>query len=143
MLRRPYVAVVDDDEGMCRALRRLLHSSQMDVATFYTGGEILRSIQQNPPDCIVMDVELPDFKSLDLFDRLHRAHPTVPVIVITAWEDDTLRDRALASGATGFFYKPFSDQEFLGTMQRAMDEASALAGTLPPPDGNHDLRSSG
>jgi len=98
----------------------------MDVATFYSGTEILRGLDQRPADCVVLDVQLPDFKALDLFDRIHLAHPDLPLIVMTAWEDDELRSRALAGGAAGFFYKPFGDDEFLGALQ------TALAGVHSP-----------
>ena len=139
MQRRPYLAVIDDDEGMCRALSRLLHSVNMDTNTFRLGQEALRAMAWREPDCVVLDVELPDFSSLELFKRISKIHPTVPVIIMTAWEDDALRNEAIQGGASGFFYKPFADELFLHAIRSALadwrEEADPAAGTrhnFPP-----------
>ena len=120
MQLRPYVAVVDDDEGMCRALIRLFQSSDVEVSAFNLGRDALSAIGRREPDCIVIDIELPDFKSLELFDTIHRAHPRLPVIIMTAWEDEALRAKAVARGVSGYFYKPFSDDVFLHAIYAAI-----------------------
>ena len=112
--------VVDDDEGMCRALTRLLHSANIDAAVFHSGKEALHAMTHSEPDCIVLDIELPDFNSLDLFDLNQTLHPGVPVVIITAWEDEDLRRKALKSGVIGFFYKPFADEAFLHAVETAL-----------------------
>ena len=117
---RPYAVVVDDDQAMCRALVRLLRSSNFEVAAFQLGRDALLSINDREPDCIVIDIELPDFKGLDLFTWIQQAHPHVPVVIITAWEDDELRAKALARDAAGFFYKPFSDDVFLQALHTSI-----------------------
>ena len=120
MQLRPYAVVVDDDQAMCRALVRLLRSSNFEVAAFQLGRDALQSMNDREPDCIVIDIELPDFKGLDLFTWIHQTHPHVPVIIITAWEDDELRAKAVASDVAGFFYKPFSDDVFLQTLHTSI-----------------------
>ena len=120
MQRRPYLAVIDDDEGMCRALSRLLHSANMDTNTFHLGNDALRAMAWRKPDCVVLDVELPDFNSLELFKRINQVHPTLPVIIMTAWEDEMLRSEAIQRGASGFFYKPFPDELFLHAIHSAL-----------------------
>ena len=133
MQRRPYLAVIDDDEGMCRALTRLLHSANMDTNSFRLGQDALRAMAWHEPDCVVLDVELPDFNALDLFKRISKVHPTVPVILMTAWEDELLRNEAIQGGASGFFYKPFADEMFLHAIRSALidwrDESEPAPGT--------------
>jgi len=131
----PYVAVVDDDKAMCRALVRLLRSSDFEVAAFHLGSDALDAMDRREPDCFVIDIELPDSTGLELFHGIHRALPRVPVIVITAWEDDDLRAKAMASGAAGFFYKPFSDDVFLHTVHTsiAQHREASFRPILPPP----------
>ena len=131
MQLRPYVAVVDDDEGMCRALIRLLQSSNIEASAFHLGRDALQAISRREPDCIVIDIELPDFKTLGLLDAIQSACPRLPVIIITAWEDDNLRAKAVARGVAGYFYKPFSDDGFLDAIH------ASIAGNrgVPPKPG--------
>ena len=97
--------------------------------------ELLADIQKTYKDCAfvnvipkmnvsdekkTVDIELPDFKSLELFDTIHRAHPRLPVIIMTAWEDEALRAKAVARGVSGYFYKPFSDDVFLHAIYTAI-----------------------
>ena len=119
--------VVDDDEGMCRALTRLLHSANIDSTVFHSGEAALRAMTGSEPDCIVLDIELPDFISLDLLELNQTLHPSVPVVIITAWEDEDLRRRALNRGVVGFFYKPFADEAFLHAVETAL-----ARGNQPP-----------
>ena len=125
MARRPYVYVVDDDEGMCRALNRLLNSANIDAAVFHLGADALHEMNRREPDCVVLDVELPDFNSLKLFERINRAFPRVPVVIITAWEDEDVRIKAVKQGAVGVFYKPFADDVFLSAITTALAKSKA------------------
>ena len=117
---RPLVFVVDDDEGMCRALTRLLHSANIEAAVFHSAKDALHAMTISEPDCIVLDIELPDFNALDLLELNQTLHPGVPVVIITAWEDEELRRKALKSGVIGFFYKPFADDAFLHAVETAL-----------------------
>ena len=125
MARRPYVYVVDDDEGMCRALNRLLNSANIDAAVFHLGADALHEMNRREPDCVVLDVELPDFNSLKLFERINTAFPRVPVVIITAWEDEDVRIKAVEQGAVGVFYKPFADDVFLSAITTALAKSKA------------------
>jgi FixJ family two-component response regulator len=117
---RSRVFVVDDDEGMCRALTRLLHSANIEAAVFHSAKDALHAMTISEPDCIVLDIELPDSNALELLEVSRTLHPGVPVVIITAWEDEDLRRKALKSGVIGFFYKPFADEAFLHAIETAL-----------------------
>src|SRR5688572_14767357 len=125
MSRRPYVFVIDDDEGMCRALNRLLNSANIETAVFHLGADALHEMNRRKPDCVVLDVELPDFNSLKLFERISSAFPRLPVVIITAWEDEDVRNKAIQQGAIGVFYKPFTEDVLLSAIATAVAQSEA------------------
>lgn len=120
LMRSPYIVVVDDDDGMSVALKRLLKSEGLEVQTVATGEDALGALRARRPDCVVMDIELPDHKDLELYESIRREHLNLPVIAITAWMDDSLQSRFLSRGGHSFFYKPFSDHLFLKALHSAL-----------------------
>ena len=56
---RLLIAVVDDEEAVRTALRRLLRSASLDVETFSSGAEFLESVKEHQPDCVVLDLHMP------------------------------------------------------------------------------------
>jgi FixJ family two-component response regulator len=104
------VAVIDDDESIRRAIKRLLRSVGIKAETFSSGEEfldMLSSAASYRPACVILDFEMPGINGLELQRRL--AATLVPVIFITAHDDPTVREKALASGAAGYLSKPFDD----------------------------------
>ena len=70
---KPLIAIVDDDESVCRALRRLVRSLTMDAETFTSGQEFLDLLEAMPsfqPDCLIVDVQMPGMNGLELKNRL-------------------------------------------------------------------------
>ena len=120
---KPLIAIVDDDESVCRALRRLVRSLGMEAETFKSGRDLLDLWEAMPsfqPGCVILDVQMPGMTGLDLQQELLKTHKTVPVIFITAHDDVGARERALAAGAIAFIRKPFQDQILIKTMREAL-----------------------
>ena len=120
---KPLVAIVDDDESVCRALKRLVRSVGMHGETFASGREFLDLIEAMPsfhPDCVVLDVQMPGLNGLEVQERLARNGNPLPVIFITAHDDAVPRERALAAGAVAFVRKPFNDELFMKTLNAAL-----------------------
>ena len=120
---KPLIAVVDDDESVCSALDRLLHSLGMNSQTFPSGGEFLAYIEAMPsfhPDCVVIDLHMPGLNGLAVQERLTKDGNSVPLIFITAHDEVDSRDRALQGGAVAFLRKPFSVE----TLTKALNEAA-------------------
>ena len=120
---KPLIAIVDDDESVCRALKRLVRSLGMDGETFASGQEFLDLVEAMPsfhPDCVVLDVQMPGFNGLEVQERLATNGNPLPVIFITAHDDAVPRERALAAGAVAFVRKPFNDELFMKTLNAAL-----------------------
>jgi FixJ family two-component response regulator len=120
---RPLIAIVDDDESVCRALRRLLRSLAMDAEAFSSGQQFLDLLDAMPsfhPDCLILDVQMPGLNGLDVQNRLAMTHSKLPVIFITAHDEVGVREKALASGATAFLRKPFDDELLIKTLNEAL-----------------------
>src|SRR6187401_1063932 len=102
---KPLIAIVDDDESVCRALKRLVRSLGMEADTFASGQEFMDLIEAMPShqiDCVVLDVQMPGLNGLDLQERLHKSGNELPIIFITAHDEVNVRERALAGGAVAF-----------------------------------------
>jgi FixJ family two-component response regulator len=118
------IVIVDDDESVCRALRRLVRSLGMEASTFTSGQEFIDLLEAMPsfdPDCVVLDVQMPGFNGLEVQERLVNSGSRLPVIFITAHDDMAARERALAAGAVGFLRKPFNDELLIKTLRVALE----------------------
>jgi FixJ family two-component response regulator len=122
---KPFVAVVDDDGSVGRAIKRLLHSIGIRADTFSSGDDFLDTLASMPlyrPDCVIVDIQMPGLNGLEVQRRLAGSH--MPVILITAYDDGAVRAQALASGAVGYLRKPFNDSVLIETVHAALNIAS-------------------
>ena len=120
---KPMIAIVDDDESVCRALKRLVRSLGMDADTFLSGQEFIDLIEAMPSfraDCVVLDVQMAGVNGLDVQRRLTAVGSRLPVIFITAHDEGSVRERALGMGAVAFLRKPFDDELFIRTLRAAL-----------------------
>ena len=119
----PLIAIVDDDESVCRAMSRLVRSLGMEANAFASGREFVDRIETTPsfqPDCVVLDVQMPGMNGIEVQERLASRGNRLPVIFITAHDQPGIRDRALAAGAVAFLRKPFNDELFITTLRQAL-----------------------
>lgn len=124
----PILAVVDDDADVRIALVRLVSSAGFIVESFATGAEFLLSIEHNVPDCVVLDLHMPEMSGFEVQAALARAKPRLPVVVITGHDTAESRGRACALGACAYLAKPVDDEALLEAIERAMrDRAGDLA----------------
>ena len=124
---KPLIAIVDDDESVCRALKRLVRSLGMNAETFASGQQFLDLIEAMPsfhPDCLVLDVQMPGLTGLEVQERLATNSNPLPVIFITAHDEAVPRERALAAGAVAFVRKPFQDELLIKTLRVALEPSA-------------------
>ncbi|MFD1560835.1 response regulator transcription factor [Paraburkholderia silviterrae] len=117
----PFVVIVDDDESVGRAIRRLLRSAGIGADTYLSGEELLDTLSSMPsyrPGCVILDIQMPGLNGLEVQQRLGGSG--IPVILITAHDDVGVRAQALASGAFGYLCKPFNDSLLIKTVQAAL-----------------------
>jgi FixJ family two-component response regulator len=121
---RPRVAVVDDDKSVRKALQRLLRASDMDADIFGSAEDFLASLPQaTPPDCLVLDLQMPGTSGLDLHRQLLRTGPQVPTVVITGHDEPGMEARCLAAGARAYLRKPLEAGTLLAAIEAAIDPA--------------------
>ena len=114
---------MDDDESVCRALKRLIRSLGMTAETYVSSTEFVGLIEALPsfqPDCVMLDVQMPGLNGLEVQTRIRRARGKIPVIFITAHDDRAVRTQALAGGAVAFLCKPFNDALLIRTLEAAL-----------------------
>ena len=117
------VCVIDDDEDVRKALRRLLRSSGLAVETFPSSQAFLAYPLADRPSCLVLDVQLPGQSGLDLQAVLEQAELSIPIVFVTGHGDVPTSVRAMKAGAVDFLEKPFDDQALLDSIHRALDES--------------------
>jgi FixJ family two-component response regulator len=115
-----HVAVIDDDASVRKALARLLRASGFEVEAFASGAEFLESSRAGAPDCLVLDVHMPSVSGLDVQAALRARGILVPIIFITAYDDNSLRERALEQGAVAYLRKPLTEKVLLGAIATAV-----------------------
>jgi FixJ family two-component response regulator len=121
-VKGPIVFVIDDDPSMRRALTNLIQSVGLEVETFGSAAELLKSELPEVASCLVLDIRLPGLSGLDLQTELAKANIRIPIIFITGHGDIPMTVRAMKGGAVDFLTKPFRDQELLDAVVGAIDK---------------------
>ena len=122
MWRSPKIIVVDDEIRICESLAYLLKSKDYEVTTAACGQDALARVDQIAFDLAVLDIHLPDILGTELIEKIKVRNPDISVIVITG---DANLDSALASlrcGAYDYLRKPFELEEFLRTVENALNQ---------------------
>jgi DNA-binding NarL/FixJ family response regulator len=101
------VAIVDDSAEIRRNLRHFIGEAPgfRCTSTCASGEEALRLLPQNPPDVVLMDIQMPGLSGIDCTAALKRVLPLVPVMMLTVYEDDEAIFNALKAGASGYVLK--------------------------------------
>jgi FixJ family two-component response regulator len=121
----PTVFVVDDDESVRRAVRRLLESVGLRCETFATASEFLLRVHEAVCGCLVLDIRMPGASGLDLQRMLSAGGCDLPIIFVSAHADVPVTVRAMKSGALEVLTKPFNDQALLDAVHQALDTERA------------------
>jgi FixJ family two-component response regulator len=114
------ISVIDDDASVRAATNNLLTSHGYMVHTFASAEEFLQSIHLNDTSCVIADVQMPAISGLDLLILMRAQGFRAPFIFITAFPDDSVRDRALKAGAICFLGKPFAGPTLIKCLDTAL-----------------------
>jgi len=122
MMKTPMlVSVVDDDESIRESLPDLLKELGFTARTFPSAEEFLGSEAILQTACLILDIAMPGMCGPDLQSELERRRIKVPIIFITAHEDEAVRSRVLEGGAVDYLLKPFSDVALLNALDAALE----------------------
>ena len=117
---RPLIAVLDDEPKFCRALARLLKTYGFDVVTFTHGEEFLAACASRLPNCLLLDLHMPDPNGFEILERV-AAWP-MPVLVVTGHDQPGNAERVRDLGALGYFLKPVKETQLLAAINAALEQ---------------------
>lgn len=117
----PIVFIVDDDAAVRDAVKNLLESVGMRVATFGSTADFLARTLVDDPSCLILDVRLPGVSGLEFQRQINASGLEIPIIFITGHGDIPITVEAMKAGAVDFLTKPFRDQELLDAIHRAVE----------------------
>jgi FixJ family two-component response regulator len=101
-----HIAIVDDDASVLTALSRLLGTCSYRTATYQSAGAFLESLSHSTPQCLVVDMQMPEVTGLELLHHLTRHGIRIPTIVITGHDEAGNRARCEAVGTRAYLLKP-------------------------------------
>ncbi|HEX7218504.1 MAG TPA: response regulator [Burkholderiales bacterium] len=114
----PFIAVVDDEEPVRKALKRLLRAAGLEAEGYASGKEFLAA--ERRPDCVVLDLHMPVMSGQALLRQIRRMSSRLPVVVITAHDTAETRDECIAAGAAAYLRKPLDDRLLLNAISVAL-----------------------
>jgi FixJ family two-component response regulator len=121
---KPTIYIVDDDDGMRRALTALMTTVGYNAVPFARPAEFLAKYDPNQPGCLILDVRMPEMSGLEVQQQLNRTGSMLPVILVTGHGDIPMAVQAMKDGAFDFLQKPFRDQELLDRINAALKQDS-------------------
>jgi FixJ family two-component response regulator len=127
---RPIIAVVDDDRSIRTAMQDLLNAAGYATATFGNATSFLDSPVRAGVACLVSDMRMPGMTGLELHEHLAASGAGIPTIIITAHPEELTRERAREAGITCFLDKPFTPDELLECVRKALARSRARR-TIP------------
>jgi FixJ family two-component response regulator len=111
-----WIAIVDDDPSVLKALARLLSAHALHVRTYTSAREFLAALPEWPPECLIVDLDMPEMTGLELQRHLTHSGIKIPTIVITAHNETEARAQCESAGASAFLLKPLQDTKLLAAI---------------------------
>ena len=116
----PLISIVDDDEESREALTLLTRSLGFKVDAFASAAEFLAAPALAQTACLIADINMPGMTGVELHRQLMTTGHPIPTILITAYPDDSVRDRALDAGVVAYLSKPCAETTLLGCVRAAL-----------------------
>jgi len=115
-----YIAIVDDDESICRSLGRLLRAAGMQPVAYCSAEAFLADTSQPWFDCLVLDIQLGGMSGIELNQQLALSNSTTPVVFLTAHDEPDIREQALRTPCRAFLKKTTPGEVLLATIREAI-----------------------
>jgi two-component system, NtrC family, response regulator GlrR len=127
----PRILIVDDDAALLRLLELRLRAEGHDVVEATSGEAALARLDHELPELLITDLRMGGMDGLQLFEAVHRRHPLLPVLMLTA--HGTIADavKALQRGVFGYIAKPFEARDLMAEVERALAASQALGANMP------------
>jgi two-component system KDP operon response regulator KdpE len=124
----PTILIVEDDRKMIRVFAASLETEGYRIHNAETGQRALEEVKTRNPDLVLLDLGLPDIDGLSLVPQI-RAHSAVPIIVVSAREQEADKVKALDAGANDYLTKPFSVPELLARIRVGLRSQAKVGDT--------------
>ena len=124
MAKSHVISIIDDDPSVREATQSLIRSLGYDAEVFASAEEYLQSDSLNDSSCLITDLHMPGMSGTDLQDRLIADGHEIPIIFVTAYYEDRIRERVMDAGAFGFLRKPFNDESLIACLDKALNSSS-------------------
>ena len=117
------IAVVDDEESVRKAVVRVLRAAGFAAHGFASGDAFLKSWHFDRPDCLVLDLQMPDVSGTEVQRALNTAGANFPIVIITAHDAPSMREECMRLGAVAYLCKPLDIRTLLDQVTLALDSS--------------------
>lgn len=114
------VSIVDDDQAVRTAIQTFVRSLGYKAAAFASAEDFLSAPECQTADCLISDIQMPGMDGLELQHELARQRPNLPIIFITAFPDERVRQQAMDTGAACLLLKPYDGDALIGCLEKAL-----------------------
>jgi FixJ family two-component response regulator len=114
------ISIIDDDDAVREATKGLLRSLGYLAVAFASAEAFLNSEEVAETSCVISDIKMPGMGGVALQTRLLQEGYKLPFIFMTAFPDETTKERVLAAGACGYLLKPYQEQSLIHCIQTAL-----------------------
>jgi FixJ family two-component response regulator len=116
----PLISIVDDDSSVREAVESLLNSIGFRAESFESTEQFVECDHLRDVACLILDIQLPGMTGVELQRLLAVGSVNLPIVFISARDDERMRERVLNAGAVDFLLKPFEDESLLQAIDSAL-----------------------
>ncbi len=120
------ILVVDDDELVRNLVVTLLSKSGHSSITAVDGVDALGRMKGNKIDAVITDIKMPNMDGVVLTTEILKQYPGLPIMVMTAFDEEYSAGEAIAAGAREYIKKPFSPDEFFAQLQKMVNDSETI-----------------
>ena len=133
---KQFIAIVDDEEDIVELVALHLKKNNYSTLEFYDAGSFLDSLKKKIPDLIILDLMLPDLDGVEICKKLklEKDYKNIPIIMLTAKQDEVDKVIGLEIGADDYMTKPFSPRELVARVKAVLRRSVSEDG-----DDNHKI----
>ena len=112
------IVVIDDEAALGENIQRMLRLPSTTISLYVNPVKGMAACLADPPDLLLLDMRMPGMTGEEVFERLHEAHPGLPIVFLTAFGSVEGAVLAMRSGAFDYLQKPFKREDLLLVVQR-------------------------
>ena len=112
------ILFVDDDPNMQKMVELFIRKSKHQLSCAKNGRSALKILETNKFDLIITDIQMPELDGLALIDEIKKLHIEVPIVIVSAFGQESMSQKAIAKGAVKILHKPFESRQLLEVIEQ-------------------------